>query len=179
MGYVRSQFCESWSLVGYLCWVAETKTRSIHQGPLRHTLVTAAERQPCDAVFVHRACLQGQMSIMTFALGLSVLKEQIFLSEGMLQAMTPTLGWMTEQIQTEGLNANTCSKCLVQTFTWVQNYQWRTLGVHIWWTGIREWHEQTYEVQFRHGAQDCSAVYRVQALYEVCVYLCKVWVIQK
>lgn len=52
------------------------------------------------------------MSIMTFALGLLVLKEQIFLSEGMLQTMTPHPG---VEIQTDGLNANTCSKGMVQT----------------------------------------------------------------
>lgn len=54
------------------------------------------------------------MSIMTFALGLLVLKEQIFLSEGTLQTVTPTLGRITEENTDRGAE---CSKCMVQTFS--------------------------------------------------------------
>lgn len=58
---------------------------------------------------VHRAHLEGKTSIMTFALGLLVLKEQIFLSEGMLQTLTLTLGWITQECTDKGLNADTAA----------------------------------------------------------------------
>lgn len=71
--------------------------------------VTATERRPRDFVLVHRAHLEGKTSIMTFALGLLVLKEQIFLSEGMLQTLTLTLEWITQECTDKGLNADTAA----------------------------------------------------------------------
>lgn len=79
----------------YLWWVAvclrsggsRQKADMQHSpGTTQTHSVTTAERRPCDGVFVHRARLGGKTSIVIFALGLLVLKEQILLLEGGLQS---------------------------------------------------------------------------------------------
>lgn len=122
VGYVSSQFCVAAhvgrSLMSNLCCVADSpwsggsrgnKDMEHPPGATQTHSVTAAERQPCDFVFVHRARLEGKTSIVTFALGLLVLKEQIFLSEGMLQTLTLTLEWITKESTDKGLNADTAA----------------------------------------------------------------------
>lgn len=85
----------------YLCWFAvflwsdgTRDTRSIHQGPLRPTLVTAAEKQPCDCLY--RELVSGARRQSWYLhLGLLVLTEQIFLLGGRLQPLTLTVEWIT------------------------------------------------------------------------------------
>lgn len=66
--------------------------------------VTTAETQPCSFVFVHRARLGAKTSLVIFALGLLVLRGQIFLLGGTLQTLTLTVEWITYESTHKGLN---------------------------------------------------------------------------
>lgn len=121
VGWSLMTICVEWQ---FLCGLVEGEKKKKPDkqhppGASQADFVTTAERQPCEFVFVHRACLWGKTPAVIFAVGLLVLKEQIPVRRqvaDMLQSMTLTMEWITYWY---------CSECRIPHFIIFHYYPWR------------------------------------------------------